>query len=60
MKGTLREMNTTWNPHERNMEAKWKEHERERWHLFYHISSTESPPPEKTIRVKNDNMILGH
>ena len=26
-----------------------------------HISSTESPPPEKTIRVKkNDNMIWGH
>ena len=28
-----------------------------------HISSTESPPPEKTIRVlktKNNNIILGH
>jgi hypothetical protein len=62
MKETVREMNAKWKEHDRE----WKEKKKAvdfRPNAFtptdscswkFHVSSTESPPPEKTIRVKKN------
>ena len=58
MKGTWKDMKAKW----KDIDVCWPSNEdafitTESWHI--HISSTESPPPEKTIRAKKDNVTSG-